>query len=313
MAKITCVGILVADLIGRPIDRFPEKGKLMLVPEMELHVGGCAHNTGVVLRKLGEEVRVIGKVGRDDLGEVVIRSLERHGVDARGVVLDDVYHTSATMVILDTAGERTFLHYPGTNSRLRAQDVPDEFLRDVQVIHVAGSFLMPGFDGEETALLFRRAKSFGVTTSLDTAWDDTGKWLATIEPVLPYVDIFISNRDESSRISGKTNLVEIARFFLDFGITIVAIKMGEEGSFIMTEKEKIVVPPFQVQAVDGTGAGDAFAAGFLTGYLKGWDLYEVGRFANACGAMCVQKMGATEGVGTLEEVLAFMRRHEVGG
>lgn len=313
MARITCVGILVADLIGRPIDRFPEKGKLMLVPEMELHVGGCAHNTGVVLRKLGEEVSVIGKVGRDDLGEVVIRSLERHGVDARGVVLDDVYHTSATMVILDTAGERTFLHYPGTNSRLRAQDVADEFLRDAQIVHVAGSFLMPGFDGEETALLFRRAKSFGVTTSLDTAWDDTGKWFATIEPVLPYVDIFISNRDESSRISGKTNLVEIARFFLDFGITIVAIKMGEEGSFIMTKKEKIAVPPFRVQAVDGTGAGDAFAAGFLTGYLKGWDLYEVGRFANACGAMCVQKMGATEGVGTLEEVLAFMRQYEVGG
>ncbi|MEN3185076.1 MAG: carbohydrate kinase family protein [Atribacterota bacterium] len=313
MARITCVGILVADLIGRPIDRLPEKGKLMLVPEMELHVGGCAHNTGVVLRKLGEEVTVVGKVGKDDLGEVVIRSLERHGVDARGVALDEVYHTSATMVILDTAGERTFLHYPGTNSCLRAQDVRDEFLADVQIVHVAGSFLMPGFDGEETALLFRRAKGLGVITSLDTAWDDTGKWLATIKPVLPHIDIFISNRDESSRISGKTSLVEIAQFFLDWGIKIVAIKMGAEGSFIMTDEEKIVVPPFRVKVVDGTGAGDAFAAGFLTGYLKGWDLYEVGRFANACGAMCVQKMGATEGVGTLGEVLAFMKQPEVGG
>jgi sugar/nucleoside kinase (ribokinase family) len=311
MARITCVGILVADLIGRPIDRFPEKGKLMLVPEMELHVGGCAHNTGVVLRKLGEDVTVVGKVGKDDLGEVVIRSLERHGIDARGVSFDDVYHTSATMVILDARGERTFLHYPGTNARLRADDVSEELLQKTQIVHVAGSFLMPGFDGEETAILFQRAKRFGVTTSLDTAWDDTGKWLSTIRPVLPYIDILISNRDESSRISGKTNLVEIAGFFLDFGIKIVAIKMGEEGSFIMTEKERIVVPPFRVEAVDGTGAGDAFAAGFLVGYLREWDLYEVGRFANACGAMCVQKMGATEGVGNFDEVLAFMK-NEIG-
>ena len=58
MSEITCIGILVADLVGRPIDRFPEKGKLMLVPEMELHAGGCAHNTGVDLKKLGEEVKV---------------------------------------------------------------------------------------------------------------------------------------------------------------------------------------------------------------------------------------------------------------
>ncbi len=313
MARIVCVGILVADLMGRPIDRFPEKGKLLLVPEMELHVGGCAHNTGVDLRKLGEEVLVVGKVGEDDLGDVVIHSLERHGIDTRGVTRDPRYHTSATMVILDSKGERTFLHHPGANGALRAQDVREEFLQGADIVHIAGSFLMPGFDGEETALVFQKARALGVTTSLDTAWDDTGRWLETIKPVLPYTDIFISNRDESAHIAGQYNLVEIGRFFLDFGVQVVAIKMGGEGSFIMTKEEKILVPPFPVEAIDGTGAGDAFAAGFLVGYLRRWDLYEVGRFANACGAMCVQRMGATEGVGTFEEVLAFVRNHELEG
>lgn len=310
MSFITCIGILVADLMGRPIDRFPEKGKLLLVPEMELHVGGCAHNTAVDLKKLGEEVLVVGKVGDDDLGDVVINSLRRHGVDTRGVTKDARFHTSATMVLLDGAGERTFLHYPGANQALRAHDVKDEFLQGAKVVHVAGSFLMPGFDGEETAKVFARAKEFGVLTSLDTAWDDTGKWFATIAPVLPLVDIFISNRDEASRISGKSTLSDIASFFLEYGAKVVAIKMGEEGSFIMTKKEKILAPPFRVQAVDGTGAGDAFAAGFLFGYLRGWDLYEIGRFANACGAMCVEKMGATEGVGSFEEVQRFIKEHE---
>lgn len=310
MSFVTCIGILVADLMGRPINRFPEKGKLLLVQEMELHVGGCAHNTAVDLRKLGEEVLVVGKVGDDDLGDVVINSLKRHGIDTRGVTRDPNFHTSATMVLLDEAGERTFLHYPGANQALRADDVKDEFLQGARVVHVAGSFLMPGFDGEETAKVFARAKAFGVLTSLDTAWDDTGKWFATIAPVLPLVDIFISNRDEASRISGKSTLADIASFFLDYGAKVVAIKMGEEGSFIMTKEEKILAPPFKVRAIDGTGAGDAFAAGFLFGYLRGWDLYEVGRFANACGAMCVEKMGATEGVGSFEEVRRFIEEHE---
>jgi len=72
MAKITCIGILVADLLGRPINRLPEKGKLVLIPQMELHVGGGANNTGVVLKKLGEEVVMVGKVGQDGLGEFII-------------------------------------------------------------------------------------------------------------------------------------------------------------------------------------------------------------------------------------------------
>lgn len=310
MSFVTCVGILVADLIGRPINRFPEKGRLLLVPEMELHVGGCAHNTAVDLKKIGEEVLVVGKVGDDDLGEVIINSLKRHGIDTQGISKDSHYHTSATMVLLDDRGERTFLHYPGANQALRASDVKDDFIQKARVVHVAGSFLMPGFDGEETAKVFARARELGVLTSLDTAWDDTGRWFSTIAPVLPLVDIFISNRDEAGCISGKDGLVDIARFFLEHGAKVVAIKMGGEGSFIMTRDEKIVVPPFRVEAVDGTGAGDAFAAGFLFGYLRGWDLYEVGRFANACGAMCVEKMGATEGVGSFEVVRKFIEDHE---
>ena len=265
------------------------------------------------LKKLGEEVKVVGKVGRDGLGEFMINSLRAHGIDAGGISEDDEHHTSATMVIVDGQGERTFLHYPGANRGLREKDIEDSFLSGSQIVHIAGSFLMPGFDGEETARVLERAKNLGALTSLDTAWDDTGKWLSTIEPALSYIDIFLSNRDEAHHISGKTNLPDIARFFMDYGIKVVAIKMGEEGSFIMTEEEKVLVPPFSVVAVDGTGAGDAFCAGFLVGYLRGWDLYETGRFANACGAMCVRKMGATEGVGSLEETLAFIEEAEGKG
>jgi sugar/nucleoside kinase (ribokinase family) len=309
MAKVTCIGILVADLLGRPINRLPERGKLVLIPQMELHVGGGANNTGVVLKKLGEEVVMVGKVGQDGLGEFIINSLRKEGIDPKGITITQEYSTSATMVLVDEQGERSFIHCAGANQSLRNADIQDEFFHDSDIVHITGTFLMPGFDGLETTALLKRVKEAGVTTSIDTYWDDSGQWLNVIEPYLPLLDIFISNRDESTRISGRQNIVDNAKFFLDYGIQIVAIKMGEEGSFIMTQNEKILVPPFQVKAVDGTGAGDAFAAGFLVGYLKKWDLYETGRFANACGAMCVQAMGATDGVGNFDEVMDFVRKH----
>ena len=309
MAKITCIGILVADLLGRPINRIPEKGKLVLIPQMEMHVGGGANNTGVVLKKLGEEVVMVGKVGNDGLGEFIINSLRKEGIDTKGIVVTNEYPTSSTMVLVDDQGERSFIHCAGANQSLRNADIRDEYFLDSDIVHITGTFLMPGFDGPETTELLKRVRKAGIITSIDTYWDDSGQWLSIIEPYFPLLDIFISNRDESTHISGRQNLVENAKFFLDYGIKVVAIKMGEEGSFIMTNKEKILVPPFQVQAVDGTGAGDAFAAGFLVGYLRGWDLYETGRFANACGAMCVQAMGATDGVGRFEDVLEFIRKH----
>jgi len=309
MAKVTCIGILIADLLGRPINRLPEREKLVLIPQMELHVGGGANNTGVVLKKLGEEVVMVGKVGQDGLGEFIINSLRKEGIDPKGITITQEYSTSATMVLVDEQGERSFIHCAGANQSLRNADIQDEFFHDSDIVHITGTFLMPGFDGPETTALLKRVKEAGVTTSIDTYWDDSGQWLNVIEPYLPLLDIFISNRDESTRISGRQNIVDNAKFFLDYGIQIVAIKMGEEGSFIMTQNEKILVPPFQVKAVDGTGAGDAFAAGFLVGYLKKWDLYETGRFANACGAMCVQAMGATDGVGNFDEVMDFVRKH----
>ena len=309
MAKITCIGILVADLLGRPINRLPEKGKLVLIPQMEMHVGGGANNTGVVLKKLGEEVVMIGKIGRDGLGEFIISSLRKEGIDTSGIALTGEYPTASTMVLVDDQGERSFIHCVGANQSLRNADIKDEYLLDSDVVHITGTFLMPGFDGPETTALLKRVKEAGIPTSIDTYWDDSGQWLSIIEPYLPLIDIFISNRDESTHISGRQNLVDNAKFFLDYGIKVVAIKMGEEGSFIMTNEEKILVPPFQVKAVDGTGAGDAYAAGFLVGSLKKWDLYDIGRFANACGAMCVQAMGATEGVGHFEDVMEFIQKH----
>lgn len=308
MYEVTCLGILVADVVGKPIDTYPERGRLNLVERMELHSGGCAANTGVSLAKIGIKTAVIGKVGNDGFGDFLVQVLQKHGIDTRGVKRDEKEATSATMVMVHSDGERSFLHYIGANAALRLEDVEMDIVRQSKVLHVAGALVMPGIDGEPTAELLRRAKETGVITSFDTVWNTSSGWMQTVKPCLPYVDYMIPSIEEAKMLTGKEDPEDIAQVFLDHGVKVVGLKMGERGCYIRTRDVKLAIPRYQVQAVDALGAGDAFAAGFLTGVVKGWDLEQTGRFANAVGALCVTALGATTGVRSLEETLEFMKK-----
>jgi len=308
MFEVTCLGILVADVVGKPIDAYPERGRLNLVERMELHSGGCAANTGVSLAKIGIKTAVIGKVGNDGFGDFLVRVLQEHGIDTRGVKRDQKEATSATMVMVHSDGERSFLHYIGANAALRLEDVDMDIVRQSKVLHIAGALVMPGIDGEPTAELLRRAKQMGIITSFDTVWNTSSGWMNTIKPCLPYVDYMIPSIEEAKMLTGKEDPEEIAQVFLEHGVQVVGLKMGERGCYIRTAHVSLSIPRYQVQAVDALGAGDAFAAGFLTGVVRGWDLEQTGRFANAVGALCVTALGATTGVRSLEETLEFMRK-----
>jgi len=306
MSEVVCIGILVADVIGKPVTEYPERGKLVLVDRMELHSGGCASSTAIALSKIGVETGVIGKVGDAGFGDFLIGGLERAGIDARGVERDTETATSATMVMVHPDGERSFIHYLGANATLTEHDVNFDLLKDAKILHIAGSFLMPAFDGEPTARVLQKAKQMGLTTSIDTAWDSKGRWMSLIEPCLSYVDIAVPSIEEARMVTGKHNPPDVAAVLMAHGVKIVALKMGEEGCYLRSKDVELYIPRFYVVAVDACGAGDCFAAGFLTGILSGWDLEKTGRFANAVGATCVMALGATTGIKSLEDTLYFM-------
>lgn len=297
------LGIFVADLLGKPIDKVPERGKLELFDQMELHTGGCANNTSIGLTRLGISAGAMGKIGTDGFGDFVLRRLNINNVDSRGIVRTKEANTSMTFVMVASDGERTFLHYIGANATIHDKDINYNLIEDSKILHVAGSFLMPGFDGEPTAHVLKKARELGVTTSLDTAWDSQGQWLNLVEPCLEYIDIFLPSIDEASMISGKDRPEEITQFFLDYGIQIVGLKMGLDGSYVRTKDTELRVPAYKVEAVDATGAGDAFVAGFLAGMVMDWDIEKTAKLANATGAACVTAIGTTAGLRSLEATM----------
>jgi sugar/nucleoside kinase (ribokinase family) len=304
VTDVVCLGILVADAIARPVDEVPPRGALELVDEISLHGGGCALNTASALVRLGLDARVVGKVGADPFGDFILQLLDERGVDRRGVLQDSAVSTSATVVLVDSAGERTFLHLPGANGRLRREELDEDALFSGRALHVAGALVMPELDGSPTAGILEEAKARGLTTSLDTVWDATGRW-SRLLPSLPHLDLFVPSLAEGSAISREPEPESVAAWLRKRGVGTVAIKLGAEGCFVASEEFEGFVAAPAVDAIDGTGSGDAFAAGLLYGHLAGWPLERAAALANAAGALAATAVGAVEGVRGLEDTLAL--------
>jgi sugar/nucleoside kinase (ribokinase family) len=304
MTDVVCLGILVADAIARPVERLPPRGALGLVDEISLHGGGCALNTASVLARFGLRAGAVGKVGADPLGDFLLGLLDDRGVDRRGVLRDPAARTSASIVLVDAEGERTFLHVPGASGSLRPEELDPDVVYAGRALHVAGALVLPQLDGAPTAAILAEARRAGLVTSLDTVWDATGRW-ERILPSLPHLDLLAPGMAEAAAISGERKPEAAAGWLRDRGAGAVALKLGAAGCYVSGEEFEGHVPAPAVTVVDGTGAGDAFAAGLLYGRLAGWPLERAAAFATAAGALATTAVGAVEGVRGLEETLAL--------
>ena len=301
---VVCLGILVADVVAHPVDDPPPVGSLALVDEITVHGGGCALNAASALVKLGLRAAVVGKVGVDPFGDLLVELLDERRVVRSGVLRDASVPTSSTVVLVDSSGERTFLHAPGANGALSRDELDDGLLYAGRALHIAGALVMERLDGEPVAGIAAEAQRRGIVTSLDTVWDPTGRW-SRLEPCLQHVDLAMPSLAEGQALSGEREPSRVAAWLHRRGVHDVVLTMGARGCYASGTSFSGVVEGVHVSAVDDTGAGDAFAAGMLYGKLAGWPLEQSARFACAAGALATTAVGASGGLGELEEVLAL--------
>ena len=313
MVDVVCVGILVADVIARTVEKLPERGKLGAVDCIQIYSGGNAMNASVNITKLGGKTAAIGKVGNDGLGRFLLEELDKYGVNREGVVTDDNAITSSSVVLVDAGGERTFLHCSDSNDKLTEDNINFDIISESKLVFVTGTFLMRSLDGVQTASVLKKCREMGKTTVLDTAWDAHDRWMSLIQPCLQYIDYFIPSYDEATKIAGVTDVDDIADIFFDLGVKHVVIKMGSDGSYVRNSKSEkgVIIPSYKIEnPVDTTGAGDSFCSGFLYGLSRGMDIFESARFGNAVGAHCVMATGASTGIKPYEEIIKFMEEYK---
>jgi sugar/nucleoside kinase (ribokinase family) len=285
--RVLCVGQIVVDVVIRPVDALPPRGVASRLEDFEIVAGGCAANTACALAKLGVETSIAGVVGRDALGGVILDELAATGVDVSGVARRADVPTTSAIVMVESGGERSFFYRPGGNEALSGEIVTDQMLDAADFVHIGGVMKLVSLDAAE---LLRRAKERGCTTSLDTDWDTSGKWMARLEPVLPHVDYMMTNEEEGAQLTGCKSPRDIGRSLLARGPRVAVVKRGARGAVSVSESSEKEFPSYTVPVRDTTCAGDSFAAGLLCGLVRGWDLDDSVRLANAAGALCTTQI-----------------------
>jgi sugar/nucleoside kinase (ribokinase family) len=304
-----CLGIVVADHVCEPIDHLPRSGELVLTERTRLTLGGCAANVAVDLARLGRRTAVVGRVGDDPFGKFVADELQRSGVDTHHLLSTPGEATSCSMIVNVSGDDRRFIHARGANGSLTGKEVSPDLLRQTRVIYVGGYCLSDQPSPANIAAIFRGASEVGVKTVLDVVIPRPADYWSFLELVLPSTDVFLPNCDEAELITGEKEPVRQAARFRDAGAKTVVITCGAEGSVTASAAGQVRAGGYQVVQIDGTGSGDAFAAGYIHGLLSGVDAAECVRIGSALGASCVRVTGATTGVFNSQELADFLATH----
>lgn len=305
---VACVGILVADVFASPIARFPAEGELTTTAGFVMSVGGCAANVAIALRILGREATIAGKVGTDMFGDFVISDLKRHAIGVEHIRRTSRHSTSGTVILTVEGEDRRYLHCVGANADFTLEDIDDSLFDSVRVLYVGGYLAMPAVAPEQLARLFQRARQQGLTTVLDVVMPAGISFgLEHVAAALPYTDYFVPNQDEAARLTGCADARDQADCLSSLNPEgTVIITRGPQGSLAKRGGRTVETPPFRVDTVDESGAGDAFAAGLITGLLENWELEHTLSFAAVVGASCTRALGCSAGLFTFEEAAAAL-------
>jgi sugar/nucleoside kinase (ribokinase family) len=305
-AEVLCAGIIVADHVCSPISHLPLAGELVLADQLLLTIGGCAANVAVDLVKLGVSAAVVGRVGEDVFGRVVAEMLRERRVDVSALQVTPGVDTSQTLIVNVVGEDRRFIHTFGANGELRAGDISLD-REHCKVLYLGGYLLMARMDATELAAVFAAARKAGAQTVLDVVTPGPGEYLSRLESLLPHVDVFLPNDHEAQLITGETDPLRQAELFHRVGGNTAIITRGDRGAVLVSGKERLRAEAFQVPFVDGSGGGDAFAAGYIAGLIAGLDAEGCLRMGSAVGASCVRAIGTTTSVFTRQECEAFLR------
>jgi sugar/nucleoside kinase (ribokinase family) len=306
-----CAGIIVADFVCAPVAAVPVAGGLEMTDSISPAIGGCASNVATDLVKIGRQAAVVGRVGADMPGRFVREELSAAGVDTSWLVETSAIQTSSTLVINVRGEDRRFIHTFGANAAFDGSEIPAELIRKARSLYLGGFFLMPRLTSRRVAEIFRNARDARVPTVLDVVIPDPTNCWRELQQVLPWTDVFLPNFDEGRQITGLDDPVSQVRAFRDAGAKTVVVTCGGEGAVLADESGILKAGRFPVEFIDGTGSGDAFAAGYISGQLDGRSPAECLEIGSALGASCVRRAGATTGVFNRLDLVDFLSQHRL--
>lgn len=276
------------------VEKIPRPDEAVEAEQHFSKPGGAACNISVALAKLGARVRLFGFVGNDEAGRRILDELRREGVDVMGVKAVDK-PTGKVVVVVDKSGRRAMVALRGANLELKPGSLSSGELIGFDHLHLSST--KPGF----STWALGEAKKLGLTTSYDPGLTVASQGLEALQEALASTDVLFLNEREFAALGGE---ILVERF-----AGLIVLKKGEKGS--EAPQAGLRAEAFRVEAVDTTGAGDAFDAAFLVCWKLGFSIGECLLVANAAGALKATRVGAFSSP-TLSELLVFLSERGFG-
>ena len=253
--------------------------------------GGSAANTVVGLARLELKTGFIGKVAADREGNFLLDDFRKEKVDVKGIAVSERGRSGTVMGFIDPKGDRALYVDPGVNDQIEFKDINLDYVAGTEFLHLSSFVGEKPFKAQKQLL----EQLSSVTISFDPGAIYARKGLNALKPIIEKSYVMFPNGIEVKLLTGQ-DYREGAETFIELGADLVAVKLGEGGCYITDGKESHLIEAYNVEAVDTTGAGDAFCAGFLYGLIKQKDLYECGKLGNFVASRCISKMGARTGL-----------------
>ena len=301
---LICIGMALVDSIIRGFNPEPVSASGYVAESGSLNAGGEAVNASVAAAKLGLKTGILCALGNDAAGEMVLDTLRKGGVDTRAVVRTAA--TPVTTMFVRQDGTRKSITNQAHRFNFHPEKDPSLFT-NARAVLLGSLFRAPFDDPAVVQGVVSSAKAAGQLVFADTKNPNfKALALADLRDSLPQIDYITPNEDEARHFTGKEDPEAMADVFLDYGVRNVIIKLGGKGCLLKNRETLIRLPSLPVEAVDATGAGDNFGAGFISEILRGAPPEEALRFANACGAVCTTAVGAGTALRDREQVLRLL-------
>lgn len=304
--KVTVFGSFVVDLMARA-PRLPVPGETVLGSFFKQGAGGKGFNQGIAAHKSGGDVTMITKLGRDSLAAVATDAMDGVGLSKDHLFYSETEPTGVALISVDeNTSQNEIIIVPGA-----CATISDEDIASVAESIKESAYLLLQLEVNQDAneKVAAMAKAAGVKVIVNTA------------PYSPVTDEFLSgcylvtpNEVEAEELTGicvsdLESADKAAKVFKDKGVQNVVITLGSRGVYVNEDGKSEIVPAYKVNAIDTTGAGDAFNGGLLTALSEGKTISEAARFANALAAISVQRIGTTPSMPTRAEIDKFLEEH----
>jgi fructokinase len=279
--------------------------------------GGAPANVAVAVRRLGHDSAFITQLGDDPFGRYLAKVLEAEGVETRGIRFTSEARTALAFVSNKADGDRSFMFYrhPSADMLMRPEDVALEVIDSKRIFHYGSLTMIAEPSRSATLSAVQYARSRGKLISYDpnlrlALWPSADAARDGMLGGLDYAHVIKVSDEELEFLTGANDVNALWRE----GMQIIILTHGPQGATVYTREAEVYAPGFAVEAVDTTGAGDAFVGGLLVRVLEFGDAYvehlpEIARFANAVAAISTTQRGAIPALPTRPMVEAFLRDH----